>query len=61
MPSFVQEQRGKPQRKTARVEACVFFVNDQIYACTETVNSSILTQPRLDAPPAEALRDHISP
>ena len=35
--------RARGKRKTAPVEAGVFLVNEQVYSCTETFNSSILT------------------
>ncbi len=60
-PPKIVVLHARAKRKTAPVEACVFFVNDQVYACAETVNSSVLTQPRLDAPPPQALSDHIPP
>ncbi len=34
--------RERAKRKTAPVEACVFFVNEQVSACAETVNSPVL-------------------
>ncbi len=52
---------AREKRKTAPVEACVFFVNEQVYACAGTVDSSVLTRQRLDAPPAQALRGHPEP
>ena len=53
--------RARMKRKTGPAEAGVFLVNEQVYACPETVNLSILTCPCLDAPPAQTLRDCISP
>ena len=35
--------RARAKRKTAPVEAGAFFVNEQVYACAETVNSPVPT------------------
>jgi large subunit ribosomal protein L35 len=35
--------RARAKRKTAQTEAGVFLVNEQVYACANTVDSSVLT------------------